>query len=70
MWQFRLIYDVVIFLIREMLQEYQVMPYCLKRIMQYMERAKQEAKKIGNVSIKRALVDICDYALVHPIKNF
>lgn len=62
--------NVVTFLIKEILQEYQVMPCCLKRIMQYMERAKQEAKKIRNVSIKRTLIDICDYALAYPVRNF
>jgi len=61
--------NIMILLVREMLQKYQVMHRCAKRIMQYMERAKKEAKKIKNISVRRTFIDICDYALVNSLET-
>ncbi|MCJ7646779.1 polyprenyl synthetase family protein [bacterium] len=61
--------DAIILLIKQMLQEYQVMQRCVKRITQYMERAKKEAKKIENVRIRKSFINICDYSLVNPLES-
>ena len=60
--------DAIILLIKEMLQEYHVIQCCLKRIIQYMERAKKEAKKLGNISIRKSLINICNYTLVNLLE--
>jgi len=57
-------------IIREMLQKYQVMQHCAKRIVRHMARAKKEAKEIDNKSIRRSLMELCDYALVKPLESF
>ncbi|MFB0525891.1 MAG: polyprenyl synthetase family protein [bacterium] len=62
--------DVIILMIKEMLQEYQVMHRCAKRIVQYMERAKKEAGKIKNTSARKSFIEICDYILVNPLETF
>lgn len=62
--------DVNVLIIKEMLQEYQVMHRCAKKIMQYMENAKKEAKKIKNVNAKKSFIHICDYTLLNPAETF
>jgi len=62
--------DVIAVVIKEMLQEYQVMHRCAKKIMQYMERAKKEIKKIKNINTRKSLIHICDYTLLNPVETF
>ena len=62
--------EASIIIIKEMLQEYQVMHRCAKKIMQYMERAKKEMRKIKNVNIRKNLIHICDYTLLNPVETF
>jgi len=62
--------DVNVLIIKEMLQEYQVMHRCAKKIMQYMENAKKEAKKIKNVNARKSFIHICDYTLLDPAETF
>ena len=60
--------DVKGFVIKEMLQKYQVMHGCAKKIMEYMGRAKREVKKIRNVNARKSFIDICDYTMVSPLE--
>jgi len=62
--------DTSILIIKEMLQEYQVMHRCAKKIMQYMEKTKKEIKKIKNVNTRKNLIHICDYTLLNPVETF
>ena len=59
-----------IHVIREMLQKYQVMHHCAKRIVRHVARAKEEAKEIDNKSVRESLTELCDYALVKPLESF
>ena len=62
--------ETSIIIIKEMLQEYQIMHRCAEKIMQYMERAKKEIKKIKNVNTRKNLIHICDYTLLNPAETF
>ncbi len=62
--------EAAILIIKEMLQEHQVMHRCAKKIMQYMERAKKEMRKIKNVNTRKNLIHICDYTLLNPAETF
>lgn len=50
-------------LIKGMFQKYQTIPCCVKTIMHHMGRAKEEAKGVEDMSIRRSLINMCDYTL-------
>ncbi len=54
--------------INQMLHRYEVMHRCGKKIMQYIEKAKKETRKIVSGNIKKSFIDICDYTLVKPLE--
>ena len=60
---------MILMIIREMLRKYQVMYRCAKRIVEYMEKAKKEAKKIKNTNIRKSFIEICDFTLVKRLEN-
>ena len=62
--------DVVAIIVKGMIKEYQVMYGCAKKIVEYMEKAKKEIRRIKNTSIKKSFIEICDYTLVNPIEAF
>jgi len=43
---------------------------CAKKIVEYMEKAKKEIRKIKNAGTKKSFIEICDYTLVNPIETF
>ena len=57
--------DGVIASIREIIQKYQIMPWCLKRIREYMNRAKEAARRIKKMNIRRSFMNMCEYKLAH-----
>ncbi|MFB0527280.1 MAG: polyprenyl synthetase family protein [bacterium] len=61
--------DAIIIIIKEMLREYQVMHRCAKKIVQYMERGKKDAREIKNTSARKSFIEICDYILVNPLET-
>jgi len=62
--------DVAIFVIKEMLKEYNLVQCCVKRIMDYVEKARKEAGKVKNSRVKKSLVEICDCVLLSPLETF
>jgi len=62
--------NAIALVIRRMLHRYEVMHRCEEKIMQYVERARKEAKKIMRGNIKKSFIEICDYTLVKPLEIF
>jgi len=62
--------DVITVVIKEMLRKHQVMHHCAKKVMEYMERAKKEIKKLKDLNARKSFLQICDYALVYPVETF
>lgn len=61
--------DTIILVIKEILQKHQVMHRCAKKIMEYVERAKKEIKKLKDLNARKSFLQICDYALVYPVET-
>jgi len=59
----------VIASIREIIQKYQIMPWCLKRVTEYINRAKEETRKIKKMSIRRSFMDMCEYTLANLVET-
>jgi len=62
--------NVSIPIIKEMVSDHQIMHRCAKRVMEYLEKARIEAKRIKNRDVKKSLIDICDYISINPLKGF
>jgi len=62
--------DVITIVIKEMLQKHEVMHRCAKKVMEYMERAKKEIRKLKDGNAKKSFTHICDYTLVNPVETF